>query len=114
MSCPPSYQSILRPLITYGYAAWGLSISAKKLQLQIFQSKILRITVDAPWYIRNKQLHRDLGIDSISAFIQNCTTKSLVNLQNVPGAVFYILRQHTLNRRLKQRLPQDHIDKIAF
>jgi hypothetical protein len=40
------YKSILRPLITYGCAVWGLSMSAKKLQkLQIFQNKILRITV---------------------------------------------------------------------
>jgi hypothetical protein len=109
------YKSILRPLITYGCAVWGLSISAKKLQkLQIFQNKILRITVNAPWFVRNNQLHRDLGIDSISAFIQNCTTKFLMNLQNVPGAVFYNLGQPTLNRRLKPRLPQDHIDEIAF
>lgn len=102
------YKTIIRPLMTYACAVWGSSISDGKLKkIQILQNKILRISVNSPWYIRNTQLHRELGIDTISEFINKTSKKFLNTLENVPGAVHYNLGSTTINRRLRPRLPQD-------
>jgi len=34
--------------------------------IQRFQNKVLRNIVDAPWYIRNANLHRDLQIEMVT------------------------------------------------
>ena len=33
--------------------------------IQTFQNKVLRCIVNAPWYIRNDDLHRDLQVELI-------------------------------------------------
>ena len=105
------YKTIIRPLITYGCTVWGPSISAGKLKkLQTLQNKILRISVNAPWFVRNNQLHRELGIDTLSEFFKKTARKFLLNLENVPGAISYNLGQSTIDRRLKAKLPQDILD----
>ena len=37
--------------------------------IQIFQDKVHRNTVDAPWYVRNADLHKDLKMEAIAAEI---------------------------------------------
>lgn len=104
------YKSILRPLILYASPVWGLSISNKKLhKIQVFQNKVLRIAVNCPWFVRNSQLHRDLGVDSVLTFIRRCTSKFKNSLHLVPGATFFGVGVPTMNRRLKRRLMQDFL-----
>ena len=43
--------------------------------IQRIQNKVLRNTVSAPWYIRNNDLHRDLGVDIVSSEVQKFTQK---------------------------------------
>nr|CAD7199312.1 unnamed protein product [Timema douglasi] len=38
--------------------------------MQVFQSRCLRIIVDAPWYVRNVTLHRDLDMPNIKDHFQ--------------------------------------------
>lgn len=43
----------------------GAANQSNKEIIQRFQNKVLRNIVNVPWYIRNSNLHRDLGIESI-------------------------------------------------
>ena len=43
--------------------------------IQRFQNKVLWNTVDAPCYIRNSDLHRDLEVDIVSSKIQRFAQK---------------------------------------
>ena len=43
--------------------------------IQRFQNKVLRNIVNAPWYIRNSDLHRDLEVDVLSSEIQRFAQK---------------------------------------
>jgi hypothetical protein len=43
--------------------------------MQWFQNKVLRNMVNAPWYIRNNDLHRDLQVDVVSSEIQRVAQK---------------------------------------
>jgi hypothetical protein len=53
-------------------------------------------------------------LESIQFRLNYCSTKFLVNVRNVPGAVFYNLGQTILNRSLKPKLTQGFMDGNAF
>lgn len=103
------YKSILRPLVTYASEVWGGTHQSKINRLQVFQNKVLRQAVDAPWFVRNSQLHRDLKIEPIIDFITKKYQNFSSNLQFVKGAVDFHLGQPTTVHRLKPRLPQDRL-----
>lgn len=39
-----------------------LTLALSVVKIQIFQNKILRIITDAPWFMVNENLHKDLQI----------------------------------------------------
>jgi len=43
--------------------------------IQRFQNKVLRNILNAPWHIRNSDLHRDLEVDVVSSEIQRFAQK---------------------------------------
>jgi hypothetical protein len=45
------YKAILKPIWTYGIQLWGTAFRSNIEILERFQSKALRIIVDAPWYL---------------------------------------------------------------
>ena len=45
--------------------------------------KVLRNIVNAPWYIRNNDLHRDLEVDVVSSEIQRFSQKHEDQHENV-------------------------------
>jgi hypothetical protein len=45
------YKTILKPTWTYGVQLWGTASTSSIEILERFQSKVLRIIVDAPWYV---------------------------------------------------------------
>jgi hypothetical protein len=86
----------------YASPVWGLGVSKAKLNkiqvLRVVQNKILRISVDAPWFVRNKHLHDELSISTINDFIKCGVLKFLNNDNFVPGAMTYNIGQPSLNR----------------
>jgi hypothetical protein len=54
------YKQILKPVWTYGIQLWGCTKPSNIAIIQRFQNKVLRAIVNAPWYVRNADLHRDL------------------------------------------------------
>jgi hypothetical protein len=67
------YKQILKPGWTYGIQLWGCTKQSNIDIIQRFQNKVLRSMVNAPWYIRNNDLHRDLQVDVVSSEIEGCT-----------------------------------------
>ena len=63
------YTALIRPVLTYGCPTWSTLAPYRKAQLQTFQNKILRIIANAPWFVRNTTIHRDLNIISIIDFM---------------------------------------------
>jgi hypothetical protein len=59
------YKTILKPIWTYGIQLWGTASTPNIDILERFQSKALRIIVDAPWHIPNTLIRRDLHISSV-------------------------------------------------
>lgn len=54
---------------------WGCAKKSNINIIQRCQNKILRGIVNAPWYIRDKDLHRDLGIPIVEDEIGRAETQ---------------------------------------
>lgn len=101
------YKSLIRPLMTYACVIWGNTSISHINRIQVLQNKILRMAVDAPWYVRNDQLHFELGILTIKEFIKKLTKKFHLNISNCPSADYYSLGRKGIHTRLRRKLPQD-------
>jgi hypothetical protein len=56
------YKQPTRPMMDYACPIWRCAARSYVEQLQVLQSKRLRIAIGAPWYISNRQIHEDLGV----------------------------------------------------
>jgi hypothetical protein len=59
------YKVILKPIWTYSIQLWGTTSNLNIEILERFQSKVLRLIADAPWYVSNSVIRNDLQIPTI-------------------------------------------------
>jgi hypothetical protein len=69
------YRTMIRPFMMYGSAIWGTVSRTQHQKLQVVQNKFLRATFNAPWFIRNTQLHREANLPTIKEFLQDGARK---------------------------------------
>lgn len=105
-----NYKSILKPVWFYGIQLWGTSANSNIEILRRFQSKYLRIATDAPWYITNNRLYRELGIPTVKEDIKVRATKYKEKILNHPNIlVTGLMNPKRTFYRLKRKAPQDLI-----
>lgn len=68
------YKTIIKPTWTYGIELWGSSSKSNLEILKRFEAKTLRKLCNAPWYVTNKTIYRDLDIVPLEEVI---ATKSI-------------------------------------
>jgi hypothetical protein len=56
------YKELIRPTMDYACPIWRSAASSHVKKLQMLQCKYLRVAINAPWYVGNRQIHEDLGI----------------------------------------------------
>jgi thiazole synthase ThiGH ThiG subunit len=67
---------------------------------------VLRDVVNAPWYIKNTDLHRDLNMEMVTAAIRRFDRKHEERLhQHVNVEAIQLLDNSALMRRLKRTKP---------
>jgi hypothetical protein len=69
------YKCILQPIWTYEIQLLGCTKPSNTKVLQRFQSNVLRSITNAPWYVSNLTLHRDLRIPFVTEEIKKYSTK---------------------------------------
>ena len=65
------YKAILKYIWTNGVQLWGSASNCNIETLEKFQSKVLRIITDAPRYVANAVIKRDLKVLSVSQEVRN-------------------------------------------
>jgi hypothetical protein len=60
-----TYKAIRKPIWTYGIQLWGTTSNSNIEILERFQSKVLRLIVNAPWYVPNSVILKDLRIPTV-------------------------------------------------
>lgn len=100
------YKQILKPVWTYGAQLWGCAAKSNINKIQVFQNRVLRSIVDAPWYYRNDHLHRDLKIPTVREEITKFAKKHEGRLHSHGNTeVLQLLDNAGLKRRLKRIKP---------
>lgn len=101
------YKQVLKPIWTYGVQLWGCTRPSNTSRIQVFQNKVLRDIVNAPWYARNKNIHRDLKIETVEAEIKNFAQKYEARLHDHVNIEAIQLLEPSQLRRLKRSKPHD-------
>jgi hypothetical protein len=97
------FKTILKPIWAYGIQLWGTASTS----LVRFQSKALRMTVDAPWYVPNTVIRRDLQISTVKEEIRRYSSQYSARLSAHPNDLIVNLMELPDNRRLRRHLPND-------
>ena len=96
------YKTVLKPIWTYGIALWGCASKSNISIIQRYQSKLLRIITNAPWYVTNQTLHSDLHIPYVHSVLQDYIHKHQSALETHPIPLVEPLIHTTHTRRLKR------------
>ena len=104
------YKQILKPVWTYGIQLWGCTKQSNIDIIQRFQNKVLRNIVEAPWHIRNPDLHRDLQMEMVTNEIGKFAEKHEERiLHHVNFEAIQLLDNSELLRRLKRKIGRAHV-----
>jgi hypothetical protein len=63
------YKQVIRPVWNYGIQLWGCASDSNIQVIQRYHNKVIKCIVNAPWYLRNSDLHRDLEIVTVTDII---------------------------------------------
>jgi hypothetical protein len=99
------YKTILKPIWSYGIQLWGTSSTSNIEIPERFQWKALRIIVDAPWYVPNTVIRRDLHIPTVKEEIRHYSSQYSARLSAHPNGLVVNLMDQPGNRRLRRHLP---------
>ena len=96
------YNSITKPIWTYGAQLWGKASASNVDIIQRAQSKILRMITGAPWYLRNSNIHKDLQVPLVKDELDTLLQKYNVKITNHPNVLARSLGQTATSTRLKR------------
>ena len=100
------YKQILKPVWTCGIQLWGCTKPNNIVIIQRFQNKVLRAIVNAPWYVRNADHHRNLKMEMVTAQIKRCDRKHEERFHHHDNAeAIHLLDNTELLGRLKRTKP---------
>jgi hypothetical protein len=101
------YNAILKPIQTYIIQLWGTASTSNIEILERFQSKVLRTIVDAPWYVPNTAIRRDLQTPTVKYDIRHYSSQYSARLRINPNEPVVNFMAQPYNRRLRRHLPNN-------
>jgi hypothetical protein len=95
------YKAIHRPIWTNGIQLWGTTSNSNIEILERFQSKVLRLIVDAPWYVSNPVIRKDLQIPTVKEEISRFSSYYAVRLRAHTNELIATLTEQPIHKRLR-------------
>ena len=109
------YQQVLKAVWTYGIQLWGCTRQSNRNIIQRFQNRVIRGIVDAPWYIRNDNLYKDLDVETVDSVIKKYAQSHEQRLQrHIKVEALQLLNNDGLVRRLKRTKPFELVQYILL
>jgi hypothetical protein len=99
------YEAILKPIWTYGIQLWGTASTSNIDILERFLSKTLRMIVDAPWYVPNTVILRDLQMPAVKEEIQRYSSQYSAHPTDLIANLMELPDKRRQRRRLLNDLP---------
>ena len=85
------YKQLIQPLMDYVCPMWRSAACSHVWRLQVSQFKCFRLATGAPWYVSNRQIHKDLGVLLFADHIRASTESFDSKLADVGHP---LVRQH--------------------
>jgi len=102
------YKAILKPIWTYGIQLWGTAFNSNIDILERFQSQVLQIIADAPWYVPNAVIKHDLQVPSVRQEVRTYSVTYHARLEGHPNDLATsLLQQPSHDHTLKRYYPAD-------
>ncbi|BES99548.1 Reverse transcriptase (RNA-dependent DNA polymerase) [Nesidiocoris tenuis] len=105
------YLTLIRPIWQFGCAIWSSASDSQIKRVQTLQNRVLRIITGAPWYIRNKNLHRDLDVPEVSEVLRETCCKHQSTIMAHPNDLLRSIAEDPppprADRRLKRKRHSD-------
>jgi hypothetical protein len=101
------YKAILSPIWTYGIKVWDTASISDIEILERFQYKVLSTIVDAPWYVPNTVIGRDLQTPTVTEDIRHYSSQYSALLSVHTNDVVVNLMAQPDNRRLLRQVPNN-------
>jgi hypothetical protein len=92
---------------TYDIQLWGTTSNSNIEILERFQSKVLRLIMDAPWYVSNSVISNDLQIPTVKEEISRFSSHYNVRISVPPNELIASLTEPPIQRRLRRYWPHD-------
>jgi hypothetical protein len=93
------YKQLIRPMMDYACPIWRSATRSHVRKLQVLQSKCLRIATNAPWYVGNRQIHEDVGIQLFADHIRALTESFDSNLAEAGNPLVRQIGRHLCRPR---------------
>lgn len=87
------YKAIRSPIWRYGIKVYGVAAKTNLNIIRVDQSKILRRMCNAPWYMRNRDIERDVGVPMIGDVLQQQAENYRQKLCSYPNVLSEVYRQ---------------------
>lgn len=101
------YLSFVRPIWQYASGLYGSASDSQLKRIQVQQNRVLRLITDAPWYVRNSIIHKDLDVPEVKEVVHQTYRQLYASIKNHANPVFSDFVQRLpvprANRRLKRR-----------
>lgn len=105
------YKSVLKPVWTYGIELWGTASESNVEILQRYQSKVLRLITNSPWFVNNNNIHTDLGVPKVKTEISRYSSNYLNRLSQHSNVLAITLLDDSNEIRRLKRL---HVLDLPF
>ncbi|XP_015433586.1 PREDICTED: RNA-directed DNA polymerase from mobile element jockey-like [Dufourea novaeangliae] len=97
------YKTIIKPIWEHGIQLWGMAAKSHIAKIESLQSIVLRTIVNAPWYVRNDEIRKDLNITPVSDEITRQCRNYKTRLEQHPNSTAKELYSTDQPRRLLRR-----------
>jgi hypothetical protein len=106
------HKAMLKPIWTYGIQLWGTTSNSNIESLERFQSKVLRLIVDAPWYVSNSAIRNDLQVPTVKEEISRFSFHYNVRISVHPNEIIASLTEPPIHKRLRRYWPNDRLSRF--
>jgi hypothetical protein len=95
-----TYKAVLKPIWAYGIQLWSMASTSNLEVIEPFQSEVLHMIVDTPWYVSNMVILRYLQMPTVKEEICHHSSQYSVHLSVHPNDLVVNLMVQPDNRRL--------------
>ncbi|GFX17271.1 RNA-directed DNA polymerase from mobile element jockey [Trichonephila clavipes] len=100
------YKSIIRPVMSYGSQIWGSAGMCHLKKLHTLTNSFLRQIVNAPWFVRNEVIYRDLKIKPFLPHIKDLSERFFDKLPSVPNELISNQPAYDPRSAIVSKVPQ--------